>query len=214
MLWLQVKINTKKKAKQGSITGASTKGFTCMNPLIVGFTSAPNSQRTGIYNRVMQTLSERMDIINYICDCEKGEKMITFESYYKAALRYMIKDIENRSLGREKNTPLILYKYTPYDIIAHCNSVKTINSEYQLIVQNMMITHMIKFPLNLVIYLDFMPYDTHDIQYEQKEISRLRIDNNIMKQVSYNNLETINKDIIENRVNKILEIITQKLAKN
>lgn len=185
-----------------------------MNPLVVGFTSAPNAQRTRIYEKTLQTLSERMDIMNYVCDCEKGQKMVTFESYYKAALRYMIKDIENRALAREKNTPLILYKYTPYDIMAYCNSTKTISPEYQLMVQNMLISHMLRFPVNLVIYLDFMPYDTHDMEYEQKEIARLHIDNHIMKQLSYNNLEIINRDIFENRVNHVVQIITQKLAKN
>lgn len=185
-----------------------------MNPLVVGFTSAPNSQRTEIYDNVIQSFSNKINVIGYACDLDKSEKMMTFESFYKASLRYMIKDIENRSIAREKNVRLIIYKYTPFDIIGYCEAVKDIDTRYKIMIKNMLVNHMEKFRINMVLYCDFMSYDIKDNDFQQKEIAKLHIDNNIIKHLENTEFETVSKNSLVNRIKQAIELINQKLVKN
>ena len=184
------------------------------NTIIIGFCAAPNAQRTMIYQRILNALSQKVDVMGYSLDYENEGKMNTFESHYKTALRYMLKDIENRSLAREKNIGVLLYQFTPFDIIASTMAEQTIMPEYSKIIKSMLSEHVKKFPFSMVFYCEFFPVPKHYQDYDKKTIFQLRVDTHIIRQLETMPFETITKSDIDDRVKTALDLILQKCSKN
>lgn len=180
---------------------------------VVSFIASPNSQRKELYEKVLQELGKDMSVMGYSCDLQDNIKFNTFETYYKTSLRYMIKDVENRVIAREKKVDVLLYRFSPLDILAFCNRNTQIAPEYKTIIQNNILGHMQKFPINLMLYCDFISYDKNRIDFMEKEAQKLSIDSAIMKLLENRDFELIPLGTIEDRVKSALKIISSKMQK-
>lgn len=181
--------------------------------LVVSFVASPNSQRKMLYEKTLEELGKTLAIMGYSCDLQDNIKFNTFETYYKTSLRYMIKDVENRILAREKNVDVLLYRFSPLDIMAFSNRNNNIATAYKTIIQNNLTSHMEKFPINLLLYCEFISYDKNRTDFMEKETHKLTIDSAIMKLLENRDFEAIPTGDIESRVHFAIKTITSKMQK-
>ena len=180
---------------------------------VASFVASPNSQRKALYDATLEELGKTKTVMGYSCDIQDNIKFSTFETYYKTSLRYMIKDVENRVIAREKNVDLLLYRFSPLDILAFCNRNTQIAPEYKTIIQNNLLSHMQKFPINLLLYCEFMPYDKNRSDFMEKETHKLVIDSALMKLLENRDFEPITSGSLEDRVKQAIKIISSKSLK-
>jgi len=180
---------------------------------VVSFIASPNSQRKTLYETTLQELGKSMSVMGYSCDLQDNIKFNKFETYYKTSLRYMIKDVENRVMAREKNVDLLLYRFSPLDILAFTNRDEKIAPEYKTIIQNNLLTHMQKFPINLLLYCEFISYDKNRSDFMEKESHKLAIDSAIMKLLENRDFEPVPSGTIEDRVKFAIKTISSKMTK-
>lgn len=180
---------------------------------VASFVASPNSQRRVLYETVLEELGKNHSVMGYSCDLHDNIKFNTFETYYKTSLRYMIKDVENRVMAREKNVDLLLYRFSPIDIMAFCRRNSQIAPEYKTIIQNNLVSHMQKFPINLMLYCEFSSYDKNRADFMEKETQKLTVDSAIMELLENRDFEPIPSGPIENRVKYAVQTIMSKMHK-
>lgn len=180
---------------------------------VASFVASPNSQRKALYEMVLEELGKNHSVMGYSCDLQDNIKFNTFETYYKTSLRYMMKDVENRVIAREKKVDLLLYRFSPLDIMAFCKRNTQIAPEYKTIIQNNLVSHMQKFPINLLLYCEFSSYDKNRVDFMEKEKQKLAVDSALMELLENRVFEPVKLGTIEDRVKFAVQTITSKMIK-
>lgn len=193
--------------------GTGSEAFMSKDMMTMGFCAAPNAKRGEVFDGIMHSLSEHNNVMSYTPEMEELQSMVSFEKSYKDVLRYMLKDVETRAFARENGVDILLYRLTPYDMIAYTAAQNTVGAEYMATMKSVLFEHMSKFPFNMIIYCDFLPYKMEDPEFNKKTMFQLRVDNNLIKLIEKTSFEHIGRNTVEMRVQKGLEIIHRKLSK-
>lgn len=182
-----------------------------MNPIIVTFVAPPQSQRDEVFNKVIDFVVRDGRIRAITDPIKTDEKLETFEGYYKACLNYMANDIERRAYGRKNKVNVIFYRISLLDLVGNCMASKIIGPEYKMMLEKTAISHLDLFPINLLFYCEPLKNDINDPDFMAKEQLKLRVDNSILSIIEKMDFERVDLDTIENRAEKIVKIINEKL---